>query len=65
MDDGKRITFLKTYNELCAESIYTPLPRTNDEINKRKKLREFEEAKSLQILGIELNKKEKKLIRSF
>ncbi|CAG2207485.1 unnamed protein product [Mytilus edulis] len=65
MDDGKRIAFLKTYNELCAESIYTPLPFANAEINIRKKLREFEEAKSLQILGIVLNKKEKKLIRSF
>ncbi|XP_071177225.1 egalitarian protein homolog isoform X2 [Mytilus edulis] len=65
MDDDKRIAFLKTYNELCTESIYTPLPIANAEINLRKKLRECEEAKSLQMLGIVLNKKEKKLIRSF
>ncbi|XP_063433861.1 piRNA biogenesis protein EXD1-like isoform X2 [Mytilus trossulus] len=65
MEDGKRIAFLKTYNELCAESIYTPLPIVNSEINKRKRLREFEEAKRLQMLGIQLNKKEIKLIRSF
>lgn len=63
MDDGQRKDFLKTYNELCAESIFTPI--ANDEIHIRKKIREFEEAKRLQMLGIELNKKEKKLIRSF
>ncbi|CAC5418142.1 EXD1 [Mytilus coruscus] len=65
MGDGQRIAFLKTYNELCTESLYTPLPIANAEINMRKKLRECNEAKDLQMLGIELSKKEEKIIRSF
>ncbi|XP_052058506.1 uncharacterized protein LOC127698850 isoform X1 [Mytilus californianus] len=64
MEETERYGFVKTFQELCIESIYTTDHATKRKIMMRKKEREFEEATYLQESDISLSKAEREIIQS-